>query len=119
MERQAQLMKKLQAWLFFSATADLILCSIYFILFILRAHACMYMSDGDILKFYIHDTYGLWWASHYIDDCLTFRRINASWFLHGQDNVSSIKAESGDQDATRARAQQEEQDRPNPGQADN
>jgi len=28
-----------------------------------------------------------------------------------QENVSSIKAESGDQDATRARAQQEEQDR--------
>lgn len=36
-----------------------------------------------------------------------------------QENVSSIKAESGDQDATRARAQQEEQDRPNPGETDN
>lgn len=36
-----------------------------------------------------------------------------------QENVSSIKAESGDQDATRARAQQEEQDRPNPGKTDN
>ena len=56
-----------------------------------------------------------WWASH--RRLLTL--LHHRFMFWRQENVSSIKAESGDQDATRARAQQEEQDRPNPGETDN
>lgn len=70
MERQAQLMKKLQAWLF-TATADPLLRIFRTVYTVYSPCPCMYvysMSDGDILHVDIHDTRG----GLRIDDCLPF-----------------------------------------------